>query len=349
MRIIVVANASLEVVRERLVSGLRAAGCDVVWLPSWSAVHDPNSGLSHVDIVVGAGTCPIFSAIVDVATRLRAVVAVGSGTEGFDRALAAQHTVIIGYGPTAENSESMAEATILLMLALSYRLKQSERFLREGVPGPRQPARTLRHRTVGLIGFGRIGRSVARKLSTWDARVQVYGPRLDPASIPSGVALVDFGTLLRTSDIVSVHVALNDQTRKMLGAEQLESMKPGALLVNTARGGIVDETALARLLTDGHLGGAALDVFATLPLPADHPLRQAPNTILTPHQLGHTRDNVEAAADTVIANVARIARGEAPLHTRNPEILPAWTAKWAGRPLGITSKRPPAAAGAKPN
>ena len=119
-------------------------------------------------------------------------------------------------------------------------------------------------------------------------------------------------------------------------------MKSGALLVNTARGGIVDEMALARLLTDGHLGGAALDVFATLPLPADHPLRQAPNTILTPHQIGHTTDNFDAAADTIIANVARIARGEAPLHTRNPEILPAWTAKWAGQPLGATSKRPPA-------
>ena len=222
MRIIVVANASLEVVRERLVSGLRATGGDVVWLSRWTAVHDPSSGLSHADIVVGAGTCPIFPAIVGAATHLRAAVAVGSGTEGFNRTLAAQHTVIIGYGPTAENSESMAEATILLMLALSYRLKESERFLREGVPGPRQPARTLRHRTIGLIGFGRIGRSVARKLSTWDARVQVCGPRLDPAGVPSGVGLVDFDTLLRTSDIVSVHVALNDQTRMMLGAKQPE-------------------------------------------------------------------------------------------------------------------------------
>ena len=100
MKIIVVANASLEVVRERLVSGLYAAGGDVVWLPSWGAVHDPGSGLSHADIVVGAGTCPIFPAIAGAATRLRAVVAVGSGTEGFDRTLAAQHTVIIGYGPT---------------------------------------------------------------------------------------------------------------------------------------------------------------------------------------------------------------------------------------------------------
>ena len=332
LSVIVVENPSLRVVREQVTAGLRTAGADVTWMESWPALLASQRDLARMDVLVGAGTCPIFSQLIAAAPRLRAAIAVGSGIEGFDRAIARRHAIIIGNGANPENSESMAEATILLMLALLYRLHESEDILRTGRPSPvAASARSVRHRTVGLIGYGRIGRAVARKLSTWDAHIQVYGPRLNTATLSSEVTAVDLHTLLQTSDIVSLHVALNDETRGLLGADRLRLMKRGALLINTARGGIIDEAALIELLKDGHLAGAALDVFATEPLPADSALRNAPNIILTPHRIGHTRDGHEGLARTAIENVAHVIGGEPPLYTCNPEIIAAWRAKWVDR------------------
>ncbi len=130
--------------------------------------------------------------------------------------------------------------------------------------------------------------------------------------------------LLSTSDLISLHVPLNDETRNMIGEREILQMKPKAVLINTARGGLVDEAALVRAMRSGHLGGVGLDVFATEPLPKDHPLRDLDGVILTPHMIGHTTNLYDAMPDVLVDNANRVMRGDLPRHTKNPEVENAW-------------------------
>jgi phosphoglycerate dehydrogenase-like enzyme len=220
----------------------------------------------------------------------------------------------------------MAEATVLLILATLYDLRGTERLMREGAPRPGIPvARMLKGRTVGLVGFGRIAQGVAARLTGWGVNILVTARS---GELPPGIERAPLERLLKESDVLSVHLPLSDETRGMLGREALSGMKRGAVLINTARGGIVDEAAVAELLEAGHLGSAAIDVFAAEPLPKESPLHAAPNVILTPHMVGHTRDSIAALVGAAVENVIRPLRGEPPLHVRNPEVLPSFAAKW---------------------
>ena len=136
-------------------------------------------------------------------------------------------------------------------------------------------------------------------------------------------------TLLRNSDIVNVLVELTAQTHGMIGAAELAMMRRDACLVNTARGAVVDEAALAQALRDGVIAGAALDAFATEPLAADSPLRTLDNVILTPHNIGHTRELIDSFVPATYENVVRIAAGEPPLYFKNPQVLPKWRERLA--------------------
>jgi phosphoglycerate dehydrogenase-like enzyme len=141
--------------------------------------------------------------------------------------------------------------------------------------------------------------------------------------------MVDLPTLLRTSDVVSVHVTLTSETRHMLGTAELRLMQPHAYLVNTARGGAIDEQALYGVLRDGVIAGAALDVFEEEPLALENPLRTLDNVILTPHMIGHSRELMAALAPAAAENVLRVLRGEPPAYVKNPEVLPAWRQRLA--------------------
>ncbi len=147
----------------------------------------------------------------------------------------------------------------------------------------------------------------ARRLRAWGVRVIVFGRSLEAGPLADGSESVSLERLLRTSDIVSLHATLNHGDRPIIDEAALAAMKPGALLVNTARGALVDERAVAGALRSGQLGGAALDCFAIEPLPADSPLRGAPNAILTPHQIGHTPAGADAMVRTFIDNIVRVA------------------------------------------
>ena len=144
--------------------------------------------------------------------------------------------------------------------------------------------------TVGIVGMGRIGREVARRLAGWQAELIYYDPVRLPADVERElqVRYAELDQLLRTADAVTVHVPLNVHTRNLIDSESLSVMKPSAILVNTARGGLVDEDALAAALRSGQLLGAGLDVFIHEPIPVDHPLVELPNVILTPHSAGPT-------------------------------------------------------------
>jgi D-3-phosphoglycerate dehydrogenase len=219
----------------------------------------------------------------------------------------------------------------MLILASLHNLPEKLAALRANQPAPsRMNARMLRGKTLGMIGFGNLARAIAHRLSTWDVTMQTYAPRLH-APLPDRIARVELDELLATSDVVCVLATLNAETRHMLNVEKLRLMKPDAILINTARGGIADEAALVKIAKEGRLHKIALDVFETEPLPADSPLRELPNAILTPHCVGHSREGAEAVPKTAIENIARALAGQPPLYVVNPEVLPAWRKRWSDR------------------
>lgn len=263
--------------------------------------------------------------------RLRAVITPTIGVDAIDLDAASELGIIVGHGALPELFLSVAEVTVLVFAALFYRLQETERLLRGDIPRPwASRARMMRGKTIGLIGFGRIGRAVAERLQNWEVRLQTYDPYIDTASLPSMVASVDLATLLRTSDLVSLHITLSKETYHLIGEAEIGAMKAGAFLVNTARGGLVDELAVYRACKNGHLGGVALDVFETEPLAADSPLRKLEdNVILTPHFLSHACETNEAIPGALLDNIERVLAGDPPLYTKNSGDIPKWRERLA--------------------
>jgi D-3-phosphoglycerate dehydrogenase len=182
--------------------------------------------------------------------------------------------------------------------------------------------RRLRGQTLGLFGFGKIAKALASKVQPLGMKVLVYDPYLEPALIAQhGAEAVSLDKLLAEADAVSIHVPLSPETHQIIGQRELTRMKPTAFLINTSRGGIVDERALAAALKEGRLGGAGLDVLSVEPPPADHPLRQAPNIILTPHLAFYSRESVIELQTKAADEVARALKGEPPRSPVNPEVL----------------------------
>ncbi len=289
------------------------------------AAEDLPKYFAHADIVITTTRSIIGPEALAAAHRLRGIVYPTIGTESVDLTSANKLGIAVAHGPTPENFNSMAESAVLLMLALLYDLRGTERVLRENLPRPEvMKARMMMRKTVGLVGFGRIARGIADRLSGWGVEILVFDPYLDASHLPPGVRRVDFESLLKESDIVSVHTTLTQETRHMINESALSLMKPTAYLVNTARGGMVDEAALYKELCERRIAGAALDAFEHEPLPTDHPLRTLDNVILTPHMVGHTQEVFDAIPGTLLENIDRMLVGEKPLYFRNPEVHAAW-------------------------
>jgi D-3-phosphoglycerate dehydrogenase len=223
---------------------------------------------------------PVTRAVLDQLPTVRAVARYGTGVDTIDVAAAADRGVAVMSVPDYAVSE-VSDQTIALIMALARGVVVADRAVRAGrwdLDAVRQVRRTSTMR-LGLVGVGRIGATVARKASALGFEVAAY----DPVGVPDGIEQVDFAGLLASSDVVSLHLPLTEQTHHLIGAAELDLMRPGAFLVNTARGAIVDEAALAAALRAGKLGGAGLDVVESEPLAADSPLRDCPNVVITPH------------------------------------------------------------------
>ncbi|NEE00749.1 2-hydroxyacid dehydrogenase [Phytoactinopolyspora halotolerans] len=177
--------------------------------------------------------------------------------------------------------------------------------------------------TVGLVGYGAIGRRVARILRAFDAEVLVSDPFVAADDLGPGVRLVDLDTLLAASDVVSLHARLTPETENLINSTTLAAMRPGSYLINTARGGLVDDQALAAALHSGHLAGAGLDVYPREPIPAGWPLLSSDRVVMTPHLAGATRQTAHRAAELAAASVAAFLAGERPPGMVNPEIAVA--------------------------
>ncbi len=267
--------------------------------------------------------------VIDRTPKMRFFQAWGSGFEYLDIAAWGARGIPVANCPGV-NAGIVAELAVMLMLAGYRNLLPINRDLRAGHwPGAEYFSRSfmLRGKTVGILGLSRIGRRVAQLVSAFRANVLYYDILRQPEQEERfGWRYVPFETLLAESDILTIHCSLNKATRGMIGRAELARMKPTAMLVNTARGAIVDEKALVEALQSGQIALAGLDVYEKEPLPPDHPLLTLPNVVASAHAGGNTADNTERMARYVMDNIAAFDRG-APLNSPEDIVNAAYLKK----------------------
>ncbi len=333
---------------------LEQAGCELVLgKAGWETPRGDNEEEmrrmaqgAHALIGTSIRSSPITRRIMQSSSDLRVVSKYTIGVDDVDVEGATELGILVTHAPTESNWGAVAEGTIAMMLTLLKRLRQRDEHVKGG--GWRDPALTgtyLGRRvsdgypgiTIGLIGLGRIGRRVSNLLRPWNLRIIGHDPYVgDDVFAAHNVTRVDLPALLGTSDVVSLHVVLTPETRNLIAAAQLALMKPSAVLVNTSRGGVVDEDALAAALRSGGLEAAALDVFAEEPLEAESPLRSLGNKVLlSPHMVaanaGGGQGGLGEGVRWATASVLAALRGEVPDHVYNQEAIPQWQERFLGQ------------------
>ncbi|MDX1468745.1 MAG: hydroxyacid dehydrogenase [Acidimicrobiia bacterium] len=247
--------------------------------------------------------------MLDRAPTLRAVGRAGVGVDNIDLPSATRRGVAVLNAPGG-NTTAAAELTMALVLSMVRNVAAADRSIREGRwDRSSLVGSELKGKTLGLIGAGRIGGEVAMRCQAFGMDVVAYDPYLtESRAAELGIALVDLEDVISRADVVSIHVPLNDETRNLVDSRVLDRMKPSSFLVNASRGGVIDEEALAAALKGSHIAGAALDVFEHEPLPADSPLRSAPNLVMTPH-LGASTAEAQVAVAAEVAEGMRLVLG----------------------------------------
>lgn len=281
--------------------------------------------LAGVDIAV-THLAPFTKAVFEASPRLRLVVVSRGGPVNVNLDAATAHKVAVCYAP-GRNANAVAEFTIGLIIAACRNIVSGGQAMREGDWHGRYfeygaAGSEISGSTVGLIGYSAVGRLVARLLTAFGAKVSAYDPYVDESRFDPGVTKVgDLEQLLAGSRIVSLHQRVTPQTRGMIGAAQLAAMPRGAVLINTARGAVVDYEALCDALDSGHLGGAGLDVHPVEPLPLGHRLHTTPNVVMTPHVAGCSREVAQLAAKICAGEVGRWLRDEPLANCANPAVF----------------------------
>ena len=256
------------------------------------------------------GLVPVTARVLENSPDLKTVCGYGAGIDHIDTAAAHRQKVIITNCPGA-NDPSAADLTFGLMIAVARNIPRVERELRKG-NWDRYPGVDLWKKTLGLIGFGRIGRGVARRAAGFDMKVLAHDPYVDSGRTGiEGMTFESLESVIKQADFLSLHTPLNNETRNMIGAAELAMMKPSAYLINTARGGLVDEQALCTALIDKQIAGAAFDVFLEEP-PTDNPLLKLDNLVATPHIGAHTRESTDRMGVMAAHNVIAVLKGEKP-------------------------------------
>lgn len=261
--------------------------------------------------------------LIEASPQLSFVSSMSVGVDHVDVAALTGRGIPLGHTPGVL-VETTADTTFALLLAAARRISEADCFVRQGAWRRENrwspdffTGKDVSGSTLGVLGLGAIGQAVARRAAAFGMRV--LGWNRSQRDVP-GVVQVDLEELLAEADFLSVHLALTDQTRGLLDAGRIAAMKPGAVLVNTARGGIVDEHALAEALAQGHLYAAGIDVFEEEPVPADNPLLSLPNVVLAPHIGSATAATRARMADMAADNAIAALRGEAMPHCFNPEV-----------------------------
>lgn len=302
--------AVYEIIRERM-----PADFDLVTLDGGGEA-ERRAKIADCEAVIVAS--PLRRDLIEAGKVLRVVHHQGVGYQDMvDLASLRERRIPLALTPEG-TTIPVAEHTVLLMLAACKLLPFADHELRQGrwhVNGLRPRSRALHGLTVGIVGAGRIGQAVAERLNGFGVTLLYSDPVPLPAAEEArlGLSRRALPALLAESDIVTLHLPLVEANEGLIGSAELSAMKKGAVIINTARGGIIDESALCDALESGHLGGAGLDVFEAEPQPADTRLSRLPNVVLTPHISAGTRDALSTKMAAIFANLERFFRGE-PMH-----------------------------------
>ncbi len=302
-----------------------AGQCDMnVWMgPGLLPAAELRAELADCQGLVCLLTDRLDRAVLDASPALQFVSSMSVGVDHVDVEALTERGIPLGHTPGVL-VETTADTAFALLLAAARRLGEADRFVRQGdwtADTAWAPdfftGKDVNGATLGIVGLGAIGQAVARRAAGFGMRVLAWNRT--PRSLP-GIEMVGLEELLADSDFVSVHLALSAATRQMLDRRKIALMKPGAVLVNTARGGIVDERALAEALADGRLFAAGIDVFEHEPVPADNPLLGLPSVVLAPHIGSATVRTRELMADMAAANAMAALRGERMPSCANPSV-----------------------------
>ncbi|MEA2975162.1 MAG: D-3-phosphoglycerate dehydrogenase / 2-oxoglutarate reductase [Alphaproteobacteria bacterium] len=333
-----------------VIAALEGAGCELsfgerAWQMPRGSYEDAFFAAAR-DTVALMGTSirhtPVSRRIMQGSQRLRIVAKYTVGVDDVDVEAATELGIMVCHAPTESNCFAVAETTVTLMLAILKKVRERDADVRAGKwREPHHATTYISSRlsddypgiTLGIVGLGRIGSRVAQLLAPWRIRILAYDPYIDSARfLLAGAKSVDYDTLLRESDVVSFHVVLTKETRYMLAERELALMKPNAIVINTARGKVVDESALARALAADRVAAAAIDAFEEEPLPIDSPLRAlGDKVLLSPHSAGFNgggelRPGVAWAARSVLTAL----KGNVPDNVYNKNVIPRWKERFGG-------------------
>jgi phosphoglycerate dehydrogenase-like enzyme len=296
-----------------------AASCTVL---GPGTAEDPYAGIDEAVAAV-VGSAPFDGPAMDRAHDLRVIARTGIGYDSVDVAAATARGIAVTNTPDGP-TVSTAEHAVMLMLMAAKRVEPSVAALRAGTAGgyyARHEGVELAGKILGLVGLGRIARRVATMAGAIGMRVIAFDPYIDPAAAPAGIQLTaTLDELLPVADVISVHIPLTDASRGLFDARRFAAMKRGALFVNTARGAIVDQAALAAALDAGHLFGAGLDVTDPEPLPAGHPLLGRDDVVVTPHIASATADGKLRSLESAFEQAMAVVHGERPEHLVNRDV-----------------------------
>ncbi len=265
---------------------------------------------------------PMTARVITTLNKCRVIARYGVGVDNVDVQAATARKIVVANVPDYCNDE-VSTQTVTLMLALARKIVSHDKAVRGGAwdIGSSDPIYRTAGRTVGLVGLGRIARAVAAKLGGFGMKIVATDPFVTPEQAREiGVDLVEMDALLAASDFVSLHAPLTDDTRKMINGETLAKMKPTAFLVNTSRGGLIDQRALIEALKARVIAGAALDVYEVEPLEPDSPLKELDNVILTDHAGWYSEDSIVELQTRAAKAVAAVLSGARPESVVNPQV-----------------------------
>ena len=315
-----------------VVAHLAEQGIDNVYAPCFTRA-DLERHAADADVVwMYSGSRILTADNLAVLKRCGVVLKVGAGVDNIDVEAATRLGIIVANTPWVV-VEPVAEHTIALMLAAARRIPQQNVLIRRGTWSAQgiRPTRTLVGATIGTIGYGRVARLMAERLGGFRACLLTYDPYVSSeAANAAGAIKVSLDELLAESDYVTINCHLTPETRGLIGEAQLRAMKPSAILVNTARGPIVDEAALYRALREGWIAGAALDVLAEEPPRSDNPLLQLDNVILTPHSASTTSESPDNGWRALCDVLQTLAHGQRPPSVVNPDVDARWNPAHVG-------------------
>ena len=321
---------------------LRNAGCDVITPPKLGPLSADEllKGLPDMDAVLASMDKFTETVITSsAAAKLKIISRWGVGYDAIDVPAATRIGIVVAYTPGLLD-ETVADFAFALLLALARRVHIGHLDMTAGV-WRGVWGNDVFGKTLGILGCGRIGRAVARRATGFNMRLIAYDVQPNPEARQLGVKFVSLDELLAESDFLSLHAALTPQNRGLIGETHLRKMKRTAYLINTARGALVDENALAQALQEGWIAGAALDTFVVEPLPAEHILRKAPNVLLTPHLASFARETGERVSMAAAQAIVDLMNGRRPKLVIDVEVFksPALRAKLqsttSGKPGGM--------------